>query len=200
VVAVIDHAGIKRAHVVGTSLGGMIAQELAEQYPERVGRLVLVSTTPGWPFAYPMPVPAAELLAARRWLPREVALRRNVENALSPWTAQRSPELVKRLIAHHISRPVDPDAWEAQMSAGAGYIGNLDQTRIRAHTLVLHGSADRVVDPRNARLLADRIPHSELVILPDLGHLLWWEAPDRFVELITSFIMQPVAPVTIRAA
>jgi 3-oxoadipate enol-lactonase len=191
VVAVLDHAGIKRAHVVGASLGGMVAQELAVRYPERVERLVLVGTTPGWPFAYPMPAPSVELLAARRYLPRGVALRRNVENALSPETVERSPRLVKRLVRHHRKRPVDPDAWSAQMSAGAGYVGNLDQTRIRAHTLVLHGTEDRVVDPRNAWLLADRIPHSQLVAMPGLGHLLWWEDPDSFVAQVTSFAQQP---------
>jgi pimeloyl-ACP methyl ester carboxylesterase len=53
VVAVLDDAGIRRAHVMGVSLGGMVAQELAIDYPERVDALVLVSTTPGWPFAYP---------------------------------------------------------------------------------------------------------------------------------------------------
>jgi 3-oxoadipate enol-lactonase len=191
VVAVLDHARIDRAHVLGASLGGMVAQELAVRYPERADRLVLLCTTPGWPFAYPMPAPSVELLAARHRLPRAVARRRNVENALSPRTVQHAPELVARLVEYHEARPVDPHAWTAQMSAGAGYVGNLDQTRIRAHTLVLHGSADRVVDPRNARLLADRIPSSELVILPDLGHLLWWEDPDGVAAHITSFLRQP---------
>jgi 3-oxoadipate enol-lactonase len=192
VVAVLDHAGIERAHVLGASLGGMVAQELAVEYPERVDRLVLVCTTPGWPFAYPMPFPSVELLAIRHRLPRGEAVRRNVENALSPQTVQQVPELVDRLIAHQRRRPVDPDAWSAQMAAGAGYVGNLDQTRIHAHTLVVHGSADRVVDPRNARLLADRIPNCELVVLPGLGHLLWWEDPDTFVAHVTLFLRQPV--------
>src|SRR6266704_2873155 len=56
VVAVLDAAGIGRAHVLGASLGGMVAQELAITRPERVDRLVLVGTTPGWPSGYPMPV------------------------------------------------------------------------------------------------------------------------------------------------
>jgi 3-oxoadipate enol-lactonase len=106
---------------------------------------------------------------------------------------------VGRLVAHHRARPVDPDAWSAQMSAGAAYVGNLDQTRIRAHTLVLHGNADRVVDPRNASLLADRIPHSELVVLPDRAHLLWWEDPDSFVAHVTSFVAQPTERVAAAA-
>jgi pimeloyl-ACP methyl ester carboxylesterase len=55
IVAVLDAAGIRRAHVLGASLGGMVAQELAVTHSERVDGLVLACTTPGWPFAYPMP-------------------------------------------------------------------------------------------------------------------------------------------------
>ena len=190
VAAVLDHAGIERAHVLGASLGGMVAQQMAARHPARVERLVLVCTTPGWPFAYPMPVPSVELLAARPLLSEDVALRRTVENALSAKTVQHSPDLVERLVAHHQDRPVDPDAWSAQMSAGAGYFGNLDQAHIQARTLVIHGTGDRVVDHRNAKLLADRIPNSELVLLPDLGHMFWWEDPESFVTQVSSFVEQ----------
>ena len=55
IVAVLDAAGISRAHVLGASLGGMVAQELAISHPERVDGLVLACTAPGWPFTYPMP-------------------------------------------------------------------------------------------------------------------------------------------------
>src|SRR5690242_218963 len=61
VVAVLDAAGIRRAHVLGASLGGMAAQELAIRHAERVDGLVLACTTPGWPFAYPMPAPSVRL-------------------------------------------------------------------------------------------------------------------------------------------
>jgi 3-oxoadipate enol-lactonase len=194
VVAVLDAAGIERAHVLGTSLGGMVAQELAIQHPERVDRLVLACTTPGWPFAYPMPAPSAQLMMTTRGMPREVALRRHVENALSAHTVQYRPELVERLLRHRRSRRTDPDAWSAQAAAGAGYVGQLNQVRIRARTLVLHGEADTVVDPRNGVLLAARIPDARLVILPDLGHLFFWEDPAGFVDAVTSFLTGDDAP------
>jgi pimeloyl-ACP methyl ester carboxylesterase len=76
-----------------------------------------------------------------------------------------------------------------QAAAGARYADRLRQTRIRAHTLVLQGAADTVVDPRNGRLLADRIPDAQLVILPELGHLLCWEDPDGFAGAVTSFLL-----------
>jgi pimeloyl-ACP methyl ester carboxylesterase len=189
VVAVLDDAGIPRAHMMGASLGGMVAQELAIDHPERLDALVLVSTTPGWPFAYPMPAVSMGLIAASGSMPREVALRRYVENALSAPSIRRQPELVGRLVELQRSRPAAPGAWSAQAAAGARYAGHLRQTRIRAHTLVLQGAADTVVDPRNGKLLADRIPGARLVIFPELGHLIFWEDPNSFAHTVTSFLL-----------
>ena len=191
VVAVLDAAGIGRAHVLGASLGGMVAQELAIRHPERVDGLVLACTAPGWPFAYPMPGASVRLLATAGRLPAEAARRRHTENALSGRTLRHRPELVDRLLELQDERPADRAALSAQAAAGARYTGRLRQARIRARTLVMHGGADAVVDPRNGRLLANRIPGARLVTFPALGHLLFWEDPDGFAEAVTSFLRGP---------
>ena len=189
IVAVLDAAGVRRAHVLGASLGGMVAQELAIDHPERVDGLVLACTTPGWPLAYPMPRASVRLIAATPGMTAEVALRRHVENALSARTVQHRPELVDRLIELQGSRPADPGTLSAQAAAGARYVGRRRQARILARTLVLHGAADTVVDPRNGKLLADRIPGARLMTFPELGHLLFWEDPNGFAEAVTSFLL-----------
>jgi len=190
VLAVLDAAGVPRATVVGASLGGMIAQEVAILDGSRVASLVLACTTPGWPFAYPMPAETAALLGAIGRMPADEALRRNVENALGPDTVRHRPELVEQLVAHRRARREGGGGWYAQLAAGARF-GDLRQGSITAPTLVLHGTEDRVVDPRNARLLADRIPHARLEMLPGLGHLFFWEAPDAFVDAVTRFALAP---------
>ena len=189
IVAVLDAAGIRRAHVMGASLGGMVAQELAITYPERVDGLVLACTAPGWPFAYPMPYAAVRLIVLTAVIKAEVARRRHTENALSARTVQHHPELVDRLLELQDSQPADPRALAAQAAAGALYAGRWRQARIRARTLVLQGGADTVVDPRNGRLLADRIPDARLVTFPELGHLLFWEDPDLFAAAVSSFLL-----------
>src|SRR5439155_1698022 len=93
VVAVLGDAGIERTHVVATSLGGMIAQELATADPARVDRLVLVSTTPGGAGSYPMPEGTVRLIAEMPRLPLEESLRRGVVNALSPGALAEQPTL-----------------------------------------------------------------------------------------------------------
>jgi 3-oxoadipate enol-lactonase len=187
VVATLDAARIRKAHLAGASLGGMVAQEVAIGYPDRVDRLVLACTTPGWPYAYPMPPTGARLIAATRGLTQDVAARRYVQNALAADTVAGRPELVDRLLRHQQARP-NAAGFSALAAAGARYTGHLRQAKIRARTLILHGDADTVVDPRNAALLASRIPDATLVMLPGLGHLFFWEDPDTFVDAVTAFL------------
>jgi 3-oxoadipate enol-lactonase len=191
VVAVLDAAGVRRAHTMGVSLGGMMAQELAVDHPDRVDGLVLVSTMPGWPFTFSTPAVSVRLFAATMSMTHEAALRRHAENALSACTIEREPEVVDRLVDVQRSGQADPRAVSAQAAAGARYADRLRQTRIRARTLVVQGTADTVVDPANGRLLADRIPGAQLLIFPDLGHLLFWQDPDGFASAVISFLLNP---------
>jgi len=166
-----------------------VAQDLATTWPERVGRLVLACTTPGWPAGYPMPAALLRLIMATRGMPLEAARRRHTEHALSAQAVQQNPALVGRLMEVQGVRPVGQEILSAQTMAGARYAGRLRQGRIAARTLVVHGSADTVVDPRNAKLLAGCIPDARMVTFPGLGHLLFWEDPVGFAAVVTSFLL-----------
>ena len=180
---VLDEAGIDRAHVLGASLGGMIAQELVVAAPERVERLILCCTTPGGPATVPMPEATARLFAEAPSLAPEVALRRFVENALG---ADPSPQLVDELFARRAANPPDPAGWQAQAAAGLGFQGV--EAEIAAPTLILGGTADNVVDHRNADVLAARIPGAQVELLAGAGHLFFWERPDESVRIINEFL------------
>lgn len=188
VVAVLDAAGVERAHVVGSSLGGMVAQEVALRWPARVARLVLLSTTPGGDDAAPMPQQTVDLLQRMPGMEPAAALRAAITNALAPDVANERPDLVDEILDHRLAEPQDPAGWQAQAHAGTTYDGGGRLGAIQAPTLVLHGDADVVVAPANGRLLAERIPTAELVVLDGHGHLPFWEDPDRVAAEITDFL------------
>jgi pimeloyl-ACP methyl ester carboxylesterase len=191
VAAVLDSSRIARAHVLGASLGGMVAQELAIRHPQRVDRLVLACTTPGWPYGYPMPRASVQRMTAAASLPAEAAQRSLVENALAPDTLKEHPELVERIVRNQKVTLGDPASWKALANAGATYSGGTRQSLIRALTLIMYGDADAVVDPRNSKLLSGRIPSSQVVVFPGLGHLFFWEEPAQFAKAVTSFLLAP---------
>ena len=187
-VQVLDEAGIDRADVVGTSLGGMIAQELALSHPDRVERLVLACTTPGGPKARAMPQVTVELLAEAAALEPAVALRRFVENALAPATVRERPELVERIMKHRLARAQHAAAWAAQAAAGATFDAFDRLGALLAPTLVQHGDEDVVVDTGNADLLVSLLPDARLERFPGAGHLFFWEEPERFVSSVAGFL------------
>ena len=180
---VLDEAGIDRAHVLGASLGGMIAQELAAGTPARVDNLVLCCTTPGGAAAVPMPEVTVQLFAEAPTLAPEVALRRFVENALS---AEAPAELIQELYDRRIANPPDLAGWQAQAAAGRGFAGV--NGSIAARTLIVTGTEDNVIDPHNADVLAERIPGAEVRRIDNAGHLCFWEQPDAFVRIILEFL------------
>ena len=187
-VRVLDEAGVERAHVVGTSLGGMIAQELSLSHPARVDRLVLACTTPGGPNAHPMPQATVALMAEAATLEPAVALRRFVENALAPSTVETRPELVDRIMEHRLATAQQPAAWAAQAAAGMGFDAYDRLGTLTAPTQVVTGSDDVVVDPRNSELLVQLLPNATAVEAPGCGHLFFWERPAAFVQGLTAFL------------
>jgi 3-oxoadipate enol-lactonase len=183
--AVLDAAGFERAHVLGASLGGMVAQELAQAHAERIDKLVLACTTPGGEGAYPMPAKTVSLMLEAPAMPPDVALRRFVENALGDGGSE---ELVEKIVAYRTANPPDLGGWQSQAAAGATHDA-LDRINgIEAPTLVVHGTEDAVVDPRNAELLGERIPGARVELLTGCGHLPFWEEPTRFVSLTKEFL------------
>lgn len=186
--AVLDDAGVGRAHLVGTSLGGMVAQELALSSPERVETLVLASTTPGGDEGFPMPERSVELFSAFADDPSDGNLRRIVENSLSARTVATRPELVDEIFRYRLENPPALDGWLAQAAAGRSFSSLSALAGLSMPTLIIHGMDDNVVDHRNAELLARAIPGSQLLLLRDAGHLCFWEEPGEFADTVRAFV------------
>ena len=187
--AVLDAAGVERAHVVGVSLGGFIAQEIAISHADRVDRLVLLSTSPGGPNQYPMPAGTVEVFSAYRRMEREAALRLAVENSCGERAVRERPDLVNEVYAYRLVRAPPVEPWLAQLTAAMEFDAFDRIPEIAASTLALVGGADVVIDARNSELLAERIPGARLEVVPDRGHLLFWEEPELVARAIREFLL-----------
>jgi len=183
VLDLLDDLGIERIPVMGRSLGGMIAQELALLAPERVSRLVLVSTTgrvdPHLRELFTLWAQLAEVGA-----PPELRHRSSLLWCLSP--AVQTPEVQTYLRARiRADRPEDY-ALQAWACAAHDAIERLKGLRIP--TLVVCGENDRFMPTPHARALAAAIPRSRLRCIPGVGHLAYLESPDRFAAEVLGFL------------
>ena len=187
-VAVLDAVGVDRAHVFGVSLGGYVAQELALTHPERVDKLVLGSTAPGGSRSYPMPQRGLDAFGRFPTMERNEGLRLMVENSLGDHGVRERPELVEEIYAYRLEHAPPLSGWQAQAYSGATFDAFDRLSAIRAPTLIVQGAADNVVDPRNAELLADRIPNARVELFTDRGHLLVWEEGERIAQVVKEFL------------
>ena len=194
VVAVLDDAGIQHASILGTSLGGMIAQELALAHPKRVDKLVLVATLPGGSRSRPMPLGTTYVFASAPFLTSTARLEQLVDRTLGSTTLRRRPEVAERLAAAKRAHPQSELAWRAQTTAGMLFNPLGQQRRITQPTMVVQGTADQVVEPDNAGVLADLLPNARVELFDGAGHLLYWERPKRFARVVTDFLTDPATP------
>ena len=183
--AVLDAAGVDSAHIFGVSMGGMIAQEFALQYPARVRSLILSCTAAGGPTAVRAEPEVTQLLMARGVMTPEEAAQAAVPFIYFSETprARIDEDLA-------IRRPWFPKP-EAYMNQLMGILAwesysRLDQ--IKAPTLVVHGDCDRLVPPGNGRLIAERIPGAEFVLIPSAGHIFSTDQPDAAHRAALDFL------------
>ena len=179
-----DELGLESAHVVGISMGGMIAQELALAEPNRLRSLALGCTYCGGPGSRLMPQENVEKLAAGMMSgDRDKAIRASYEVNLSP--AFRADE--SRYAAFHemaTSVPAAKRTIELQVQAIFGHDTSGRLGEVSTPTLIVHGTEDGVLPYPNGELIASLMPTARLETFADVGHMFWWEQPERSGELI----------------
>ena len=177
--AVLDAAGEEQAHVVGISMGGLMAQEIALTHPERVLSLTLLATHPG--------------IAHGVWEPEVLAFLQS----RATMTAEESREAsIPFNYAAGTSRATIEQDWEVRAAGTAGPVGYAAQggtalwsgferlPELAVRTLVLHGDGDRLVAPANGEKIAAAIPDAKLVIVPGANHVLTTDQPALLNELL----------------
>jgi 3-oxoadipate enol-lactonase len=185
--AVLGAAGESRARVMGLSMGGMIAQELAMRHPEVVSRLVLAGTRP--------PIPAATMLADSSLLATALRPPKKdqslVDYFLGLWSgfaapgfAAANPEVMAELVEQVVRRPTRRDGVYAQVRAMMAWHGAHRLRRLDVPTVVVHGAEDPLIPVANAVAIAELIPGARLELLDGVGHLVPHEAGDVLLKAL----------------
>lgn len=193
-IAVMDAADVSSAHILGVSMGGLIAQELYHRYPERVRSLILGCTGvgPADPAAVPPDpaVMAALRLDRRRESPRRI-IEAMTEAFYHPQYLRAMLNLVAKLVKLQETAPQPAHAFERQLQAC--YQPPYNSPRLAAvavPTLVLHGEHDRVWPLANAEYLARHIPGAKLRVIPDSAHMFMLERPREFNQAVLDFLSE----------
>jgi pimeloyl-ACP methyl ester carboxylesterase len=186
--AVLDDAGVESAHVVGASMGGMIAQQYALDY-DRTDSLSLLCTSHGGDSAVPTPQETQALMfdVPEEYDERE-AIRYKMRPAMTESFAEENEDLVERIVEWRLASDAPDHARESQAAAVAAFDSSARLSSLSTRTLVTHGTADRVLPAENGELLADAIPNAEYVAFEGGPHLFFIESAAKVNETLRGFL------------
>lgn len=188
-VGLLDHLGISSAHIFGISMGGLIAQVLALDYPERVKKVALGCTTHGGREAISPSPEVMDLLAkaADPTIPPEKAVRMRVPILFGQRFLEEKKDLVEQWVHMAIRYYPSPKGAQGQLKALSRFNSRGRLSEIRCPVLVITGSEDRLIPPENSNLLAQRIPGAMLHLVEGAGHLFFVEEPDEVSRILMEF-------------
>ena len=187
--AVLRAAGLESAHVLGASMGGVVAQRLVADHPACVSALILAATAPPGDRAVPAdPRVTAALLGKGARTPAE-AYRKACTVLYSVAFQRTHPDFIEEQVRQRAARPVPARVFSAQLRALRAPSDVWDRLpSVTAPVLVTHGTADAVTPFDNARLLAGRIPRARTRWFDGCGHLFFHERPEESARVIHEFI------------
>ena len=183
--AVLDAAGVSRAHIFGVSMGGMIAQEFALKYPKRTRSLILGCTSPGGPSAVHAESNVIDVLLARG-----ITLEQARE-AILPYIydAATPREKIEQDVSLRQPWLPSPAGYMAQLMAVLAWESYSRIAQIAAPTLVIHGKSDALVPLGNGELIAGRITGAKLVLLDHASHLFLTDQTEAANKEILDFLL-----------
>lgn len=183
--AVLDVAGVTRAHVFGVSMGGMVAQEFALCYPEKTHSLILGCTSPGGPSAVRAESKVADILFTRGMTVEQAreAIIPYIYDAATPRERIDEDMRLRRRWLPSVA------GYTAQLQGILAWQSYSRIAQIKAPTLVIHGQSDALVPSGNGELIAQQIPRAKFVLLEHASHLFLTDQTEAALEAIFEFLM-----------
>jgi pimeloyl-ACP methyl ester carboxylesterase len=185
--------GIEKAHVLGISMGGMIAQDFAIRHAGLVHGLVLGCTGCGPAHSVPAPPETMAKLGQMMGLPAEERVRAFWSLTVTPAFMESGSAFLEEMIGAAVAAPPEELArLQATMALQFGAISahtSYDRLgEIKAPTLVVHGDADALVPAANGEIIHGRIAGSSMHIIQGAGHCFFWEKPEESADVIVEFL------------
>ncbi len=189
-VGLMEALDIENGHILGVSMGGMIAQQIAISYPEKVRSLIIVSSSFKGPAAIPMDDKTMAMLIAipTETLSKVQARKMSYKGTFSPQFLQENRLLIEQTEEWVNQHPTPVYAQMHQSSAVNAFNAESEVKQISAPTLILHGDSDLVMMPKNAEMLADSISTSKLILIEGGSHFSFIEKYEKFNNAVMSFI------------
>ncbi|MFC6784668.1 alpha/beta fold hydrolase [Halobaculum halobium] len=186
--SVLDDAGVDAAHVVGASMGGMVAQRYAIDY-DRAESLTLLCTSPGGPEAVPTPESTlGRMFSVPDDANEREAIRYKMAPAVTDGFIEENGDLVERIVDWRLASDAPPSAREAQAAAVQAFDASDELDAIDVSTLVMHGTDDRVLPVENGELLAAAIPEAAAEFVEGGSHLFFIEDAERVNDRLREFL------------
>ena len=182
--AILDAAGTKNAHIYGMSMGGMIGQEFTLQYPQRVKSLILGCTMAGGPTAL-QPAPEVLQVLMRRGMTPQEAIEAIDPFIYDPGTSRELIEEDRKL---RLEWYPTADGYLGQLQGIMAWEAYSRLPQISTPTLVIHGESDQLIPAANGKRIAERIPHSKLVMIPQASHIFSVDQPKITDEAVLNFL------------
>jgi 3-oxoadipate enol-lactonase len=186
-IGLMDALKMPKAHILGISLGGMVAQELVLNYPKRVEKLVLCSTMCGPSHAVMNPEVTKQLQTAGTLPPADI-VKGIIMLLFPPEFIKANPKVIEETTRLLLIAPTRSDMYMRQLGATVMFDTYDRLPTIKTPTLVMHGKKDILIPPQNGKIIADRIPGAKLVNFEKTGHALFGVETDAVLKTLFQFL------------
>ncbi len=180
--------GIPKAHILGISMGGYIAQELAINHPDKVNGLILGCTSCGGSRAVSMSEERMEKFAANKGLTPEQILRKDMDLYFSDRFVREHPERIEEFVNISFRYYQPADAFFRQLNACLNHDTADRVSKVSSPTLIMTGDDDHLVPSENSRILKELMPEADLELFPGCRHCFFMEESERFNRSVVAFL------------
>ena len=190
IAVLLDLLGIDKAHVVGISFGGFVAQEFALRHPKRLNKLIIASSSFGGPNHVAPSMAVLSAFASTEGLNSPERIRRYITTAFTSEFARDHSDTVDRFCKLREQNIVPENVYRQQLASAMTFNAEDRICNIVTDTLVITGSDDTVVPTQNSRNLVERLPNGRLAVIDGSGHMAFVERASEFNEIVMDFLVR----------